>query len=304
MKLTVDFSENSRVYTHFPSSASRMLFYYPLMVGYEECGPQFFLERNDYEDYLILYTISGSGHLKYRSKEYSITPNSCMFISCNEYHTYRNTGKEPWIITWMHFNGNNVKQYFDVIYSLAGPVLKLEDLTCVPTNIGEIINLVKTSNSSTDIRASLLITEILSEFLTVIKYGLNENEISVDVMKAINYIDNHYYLEDISLDKVAAEIAISKFYLSHIFKKSTGLSVNEYIIQCKLREGKRLLISTNIQISDIADNLGFSTPSNFTRLFKQKVGYTPLQYRKSRNKETETQEIKYSKDMRNKTLNF
>ena len=303
MKITVDFSDKSYLYTHFPSTTARMMFFYPLMVGYEECGKRYFLERDDFNDYLILYTVSGKGIMKYRGREYTIQSGNCIYISCNEYHTYHTVSEEPWVITWMHFNGTSAKMYFDKIYSISGPVINLEDRKKVPKTIGKIIQCIKNKNNKAEIQSSLFITEVLTELLIVSNFGISEEETPEEIIHAIAFIENNY-TNNLSLDTISSKVGVSKFYLSHKFKQHTGYSIHEYIIRCRIEESKKMLITSNDSIALIADKLGFDTPSNFSRLFKQKVGYLPLKYRKSRNQQTQTSQIKYSDELKNNTVNL
>lgn len=295
MKLVPDFSDKSYLYTHFPSTSARMLFYYPLMVGYEECGKNYFLERDDFNDYLILYTISGSAQLEYRGKKHSVKEGDCIFIYCNEHHMYRVTN-EPWITTWMHFSGNSVKQYFEKIFIHSGPVIKLGNNTKIPKNIAKIIQMIKRNSNKTEITSSLLILELLTELMLISNFGLDENDIPEEINEVVAFINNNYK-ESISLDTLAKITRQSKFYLAHNFKKYIGYSLHEYIIKCKLEESKNLLITTNLSISEIAEKTGFDTSSNFTRLFKGKIGYTPLKYRKSRYLQAQIHKVNYDKSL-------
>ena len=69
-------------------------------------------------------------------------------------------------------------------------------------------------------------------------------------------------------------------YLSRLFRKETGLSLTDYMVEQRLRKAKAELESTNIKISDIAVSVGYSNFSHFSKLFKKLTGLTPQEYRK------------------------
>ena len=83
------------------------------------------------------------------------------------------------------------------------------------------------------------------------------------------------------LEQLAEEGHMNKFYLSHAFKKEYGLSPINYMIDCRIREGKRLLADTDLSLSQIAGILGFSSPSYFSQSFRKAEGISPAEYRKA-----------------------
>lgn len=76
-------------------------------------------------------------------------------------------------------------------------------------------------------------------------------------------------------------VHISPGYLSRIFKKETGLSLSDYIIQKRISVAKQLLVKTNLPITTIAERIGLSYASYFKKLFKEKVNMTPQEYRQN-----------------------
>lgn len=87
------------------------------------------------------------------------------------------------------------------------------------------------------------------------------------------------YREPIRIEELAAKFHIHSSYLSHEFKKSTGYSVHQYLIFWRLSVARQLLAETDLPITNIAYAVGFNDSSNFSRLFRQRVGCTPNNYR-------------------------
>lgn len=99
------------------------------------------------------------------------------------------------------------------------------------------------------------------------------------VNKAIQYIHQHY-TEDLSLTSIAEALYISPFYLSKIFKRCTHLSIIDYINNLRIQQAKTLLERSSYKVSDIAEAVGFSSNSHFTRTFKLMTTLSPSQYKK------------------------
>lgn len=94
------------------------------------------------------------------------------------------------------------------------------------------------------------------------------------------YID-HHYKENLTLDELAEKVSISKYHMAHAFKREYGVSPINYIIDCRIREGKRLLAETDLAPSQIASILGFSSSSYFCKTFSNIEGTSPTEYRKA-----------------------
>lgn len=70
-------------------------------------------------------------------------------------------------------------------------------------------------------------------------------------------------------------------YLSHMLKQETGKTAQDHIHYALIDRAKNLLLGTSNTLSEIAYTLGFEYPQYFSKLFKQKTGMTPTEYRKN-----------------------
>ena len=110
------------------------------------------------------------------------------------------------------------------------------------------------------------------------RYGSEQTKARYQARKAIQYLDDTFN-QPFNLDKLAAASELSKFHLSRVFKRATGLTPHTYAQMLRVEKAKRLLTSTKIPIAEIADHLGFSHQSHLTNVFKKLTGTTPNAYR-------------------------
>lgn len=89
--------------------------------------------------------------------------------------------------------------------------------------------------------------------------------------------------ENITREDVARHVSLTPEYISKVFKKETGITLSEYIIQVKIDAAKQLLSSSKESISSIAVDLGYNSFSFFTKQFREQVGITPSAYRRQEN---------------------
>ena len=100
-----------------------------------------------------------------------------------------------------------------------------------------------------------------------------------EVINAVmTYINNHYR-EELSLEDVAKFAGFSRYYFSRSFKRQTGYSFKDYLCQKRLQVAMDLLIRTNRSMRDVAVESGFGSVATFNRVFREKKGCTPTQYR-------------------------
>lgn len=99
------------------------------------------------------------------------------------------------------------------------------------------------------------------------------------IAKSIEYLRSNYKSE-ITLSDLAMQSFISKNYFSKLFKEITGTNVSDYIQYLRTDEACMLLKTTDMKVTDIAMNVGFSDMKFFYEVFKKITGKTPGEYRK------------------------
>lgn len=117
-------------------------------------------------------------------------------------------------------------------------------------------------------------------YLTYEKEDLKDKTDQLDRYHRISkYIFNNYN-NNITLQDIAKKEFLSPHYLSHEIKVATGYSFTDLLNQTRVEESIKLLLSSDLSLSDICDEVGFSHIRYFNKNFKDYYGCTPLQYRK------------------------
>ncbi len=94
----------------------------------------------------------------------------------------------------------------------------------------------------------------------------------------LDYIAENY-AKTISIDELAEQVSLSKHYFMRFFKKYMGTTCIEYINDYRLNRAANLLITTRLQITEIAMSIGITNLSYFNRIFRKKYNMTPKEYR-------------------------
>jgi two-component system, response regulator YesN len=111
---------------------------------------------------------------------------------------------------------------------------------------------------------------------------LSDNENVINTTK--RFIAAHFR-ENIDRDSIAAIAYVTPNYLSKRFHFEVGMNMREYINELRIKEAKRLLVSTNSSISEIASNIGFDNISYFSTVFRKQCGISPVDWRSGNCKE-------------------
>lgn len=105
------------------------------------------------------------------------------------------------------------------------------------------------------------------------------------VTAAATYIRAHF-AQPLQLNQVAEEVGLNAAYLSHLFKKETGIGFSEYLQNCRMNFVRHRLAETGDSIKVIAQEAGFPDYQNFCKLFKKQCGLRPADYRRSAKSQT------------------
>jgi AraC-like DNA-binding protein/mannose-6-phosphate isomerase-like protein (cupin superfamily) len=103
---------------------------------------------------------------------------------------------------------------------------------------------------------------------------------SIDLQKITKYLQENFE-KKITLEDISHETGLNKFYISHMFKTTVQYSLNNYLNILRINRAQYLLYSTPDRILDISLQCGFESQRHFNRVFKEIVGITALEYRKS-----------------------
>ena len=161
--------------------------------------------------------LSGSGEVTYREPlseggmiSSTAHAGDCFFLDCSGEYTHISTDEDPWELLWIHFNGPEARAYYTYFRDHHNWHFRSAHFTELINAIESIIRYNEEPTDDTD----LLTAQQIIHILTLICTESNEkNELLSDKLKTIlHYLDEHY-TENISLDQLAEQFFISKYYL-------------------------------------------------------------------------------------------
>ena len=242
--------------------------------------------RQNLSSFLFFYVVDGEGSLSYNNQTFPMKKGDCAFIDCRNKYSQSSSSKNLWSLKWVHFYGSNMNEIYAKYLERGGEACfsSREDEKQNPI-VSILDTIMETASSSSYIR-DMKINEELSKLLTVLmEYSWNpekaksSNSTGLNIPKVKTFIDLNF-TETISLEAVASQFNVNKSYLLRLFKKNTGLTVNNYILQKRILMAKIELRFSNKTLDVIAVECGFDSANYFIRIFKKVEGLTPGEYRK------------------------
>ncbi|MDE7019084.1 MAG: response regulator [Lachnospiraceae bacterium] len=110
----------------------------------------------------------------------------------------------------------------------------------------------------------------------------NDSQGKKTLQKALEYIEENYMQESLSLNEIAAVMEVSPNYFSAMFSQEMQMTFVEYVTYKRMEKAKRLLQETDMRSSEIALATGYKNPHYFSFVFKRTQGCTPREYRASK----------------------
>ena len=229
----------------------------------------------------LTYVDQGSLHSVVDGKETLLKQGDLVIYAPNQWHMqYADIGVAPRFVTIsFDLSGVDLTPLLNRQISVPQKALSLLKIM-----LREQENMDEYSNDIILTNLSQLLIFLLREVsnpreqkLQTVNSAHNENEI---IRQAQQYISAHIR-DKLSVPLVARQVDVSPSYLTALFHKNLQISPGEYIRRIKLQESKQMIRENNLNFTEIAAALQYSTVHHFSRQFKEKFGITPTEYAKS-----------------------
>ena len=231
----------------------------------------------------LFYVVDGKGEFNIQGQRFPVKANDFVIINPQVEHTELSSPDEPLEYIVLGINGLSFSNLTPV--SEGGHPFSFFNLRDEQKDILSYLNAMVQEATSQSMSYELVCHNLLEILLIKI---LRHQHFDLEVgkqskaTKDISFIKHYletYYHESIQLEDLASMTHLSRFYISHSFKKEIGMSPMEYLIAIRIRESKILLRTTNYSISQVADIVGFTTPTYFSKQFRKSTGISPTDYR-------------------------
>lgn len=274
---TMDIEKRSTWFRSTPSETGRSLPFFCTEAGTFYARERFVTERSHKDAYLVFYTLGGAGIIEQGGQSVTLGQNQALLMDCRAPQRYvTDPVCHHWYHLWAHVNGAGA----DAISQAMG-LPKLQPVSLPLADVKPIFETIFENMKKEGYIESLTTSLAVDKLLTSIALAPDSRGSFVEfdaVSVARRYMEEHY-AEDLHVDDVAREAAISTSQLIRLFKQQLGTTPHSYLLRYRITQAKELLAETTLPVATIARQVGFASESNFSYRFGEMCGQSPSAYR-------------------------
>ena len=248
---------------------------------------------HQHDFYEVYFFIGGNAEYNVEGRTYDLQSGDLLLINPLELHQPRigpDQRDYERIVLWINknylselcFNKTSLTRCFDNSIPDHSNLLRPTKMqqTYISAMLDELINERSENGYAVEIAAEAILLRFLVELNRLTINSKNEAEkeesSSTIIPDVLDYINSHF-CEKLTLNSIADEFFVSKYYLSHAFNNAVGTSVHRYIVLKRLIHAKQMLLS-GIKSTTAATNCGFNDYAGFYRAFTAEYGVTPTEF--------------------------
>lgn len=234
-------------------------------------------------DFQLLYVASGKTHFYFEEgKDTVVSAGNMVLYRPKEPQKYVYYGSEQAEVYWVHFTGSNVRNILksygitnDMRVIPAGTLLEYSRI------FKQMIQELQQCRAGYEELLAMLLRQI---FIIISRQMTKERTLKSDYLDtemelALEYF-NINYNKDLNIEDYAASRGMSVSWFIRTFKQYAGTTPMQYIVALRITNAQMLLETTNYNVTEIGNFVGYDNPLYFSRIFKKQKGFSPSEYRK------------------------
>ena len=230
----------------------------------------------------VVCTLEGEGAFRYGNTVYPLPPGKgfmCTLGDPESAYFYPGHARKPWIFLWMDFSGSTAVRMIEELSLQYGHVFD------IPPDSGLIRYLKSFRNQRRSIRfvSPTEGARIVCDVLALLGENLERKDIDSPgnrLVQAARSAISENLDRALNLGEIAARLKVSREHLTRIFRERTGITPQEFAAEERMQYAVRLLRDSFQSCEEIAEQTGYSGAVSFSRAFRRRFGYSPMQYRK------------------------
>ena len=229
----------------------------------------------------LFYIVGGKGQFLIEDRIHPVNPGNLVIINPNVTHTELSLNAQPLEYIVLGIEGVELATGDDSSgrFSILDHFESLDISSCLRNILREMELHYTGYEDICQAYMEILIIRLMRSITLAVPAEPQSVSANRQCAAIKRFIDLHFK-DPLTLEILAEEAHMNKYYLSHTFKKEYGVSPINYMIYRRIEESKYLLAETDLSMSHIAQALGFSSLSYFSQVFRRTQLVSPMEYRK------------------------
>ncbi len=279
LSYTMDIEERSTWLRTTPSELELAQPFFCTEAGAFYARQRFTTERSHKDSHIVFYTLGGAGEVSQGGRSVTLEKGQALLMDCREPQCYfTSPGRHHWYHLWAHIDGSGVRVLGDI---LGLPTLRPVSMTLATVRpaFDTLLQNLAGSSRAEAVGTGLAVHQLLAAMVMASEDSMPAGEGDA-VRMAQDFIERNFS-EDLTVERIAGEVALSTSQLIRIFKRQTGTTPHNYLLRYRITRAKELLAETSMPVGQVSREVGFASESNFSYRFSQMAGQSPSAYRAS-----------------------
>lgn len=228
----------------------------------------------------LFYIVGGRGQFLIQGRLYPVLANQLVIINPGILHTEVSLNAQPLEYLVLGIEGIElaVDESTNSGFSILEHIENAEITSCMRNILREMEQKLDGYEEVCQAYMEILTIRLMRSTHLTVPANPQTFPINRQCAAVKRYIDQHFK-EPLTLDQLAEEVHMNKYYLSHAFKREFGIPPINYMNSQRIEESKYLLAETDLSLSQIGRLLGFSSLSYFSQVFRRTQKISPIEYR-------------------------
>ncbi len=233
----------------------------PVQFGYEQCAPSHSYGPGLRTYWLIHYVLSGMGSFRINGQTYHLHAGEMFVIPPQTEISYCADEKDPWNYIWIGFTADEILP------------LKLEPTIYCP-EAQSVFERMKSCRNFENGRSAFLCS-CLWDLMSIL---MEKRQKSTDPIEKALHCIHAEYMNALTVSELAKRLNLERTYFSSLFKRTLGVSPQQYLLQLRMETAAKLLTEQGERPTTAAISVGYTDLFNFSRMFKRYFGVSPRAY--------------------------
>lgn len=228
------------------------------------------------QNYDLFYVWSGEGTVVRNDEPFQVGKGSCFLFRPGDHTSATHNPQKPLVLTYIHFDVAGEVTDIPLPYHELTETVEFEHL------LARYVRLFLVDTYAAEVEGQLILKQLMIHLLREDRVQPVERNVSNHLTEIIheiaNYVSQHPGISH-RVEDLAARAGLSPRYFSIKFKELTGSSVQSYVIRARIERAQHLLLYAGMNVTEVADALGYRDIFFFSRQFKQYTGKSPSEIR-------------------------
>ncbi|WP_379130546.1 helix-turn-helix domain-containing protein [Paenibacillus sp. sgz500958] len=228
------------------------------------------------QNYDLFYVWSGEGTVIRGGVSYPVGKGSCFLFRPGDHTSATHNPQKPLVITYIHFDIEEEVKEIPLPYRMLDETVEFEHM------LARYVRLFLVKTFAAEEEGRLILKQLMIHLLREDKVQPVErsasNQLTEVIHEVANYVSQHPSASH-RVEDLAARAGLSPRYFSIKFKELIGTSVQSYVIHARIERAQHLLLYAGMNVTEVADALGYRDIFFFSRQFKQHTGKSPSEIR-------------------------